>query len=73
MAEKIVTNVFISHVHEDDEGLGKLKELLKSKDMHIRDASIHKGKENEAKSPDYIKSEIPKWAKVVKESGYKVE
>jgi hypothetical protein len=58
MAEKIVTNVFISHVHEDDEGLGKLQDLLKDKGMHIRDASIHKGKENEAKSPDHIKSEI---------------
>jgi hypothetical protein len=49
-------NVFISHVHEDDDGLKKLNDLLASKGMEIRDSSIHKGKENEAKSPEYIKS-----------------
>ncbi len=51
-------NVFISHVHEDDDGLGELKDLLASKGMSIRDASIHSGKENNAKSPDYIRSQI---------------
>ena len=51
-------NVFISHVHEDDAGLGKLKDLVRNKGMEIRDASIHAGKENEATSPDYIKSQI---------------
>lgn len=51
-------NVFISHVHEDDEGLKKLKDLLATKGMSIRDASIHEGKENDATSPDYIKSSI---------------
>jgi hypothetical protein len=51
-------NVFISHVHEDDAGLQKLKDLVASKGMDLRDASIHAGKENEAKSPDYIKAEI---------------
>ena len=30
-------NLFISHIHEDDEGLGKLKNLLKSKGMTTRD------------------------------------
>lgn len=58
MVEKDVRNVFISHVHEDDEGLQKLKDLLASEGMHIRDASIHAGKENEAKDPNYIKSKI---------------
>ena len=53
-----VKNVFVSHVHEDDAGLKKLKDLLSSKGMEIRDASINSGKPNEAKSPDYIKSEI---------------
>ena len=57
MAEDI-KNVFISHVHEDDDGLGKLKDLLASKGMSIRDASIHSGKENNATSADYIKSQI---------------
>jgi MTH538 TIR-like domain (DUF1863) len=51
-------NVFISHVHEDDDGLQKLKNLLSKKGMTIRDASIHAGKENDAQSPDYIKSQI---------------
>lgn len=59
-------NVFISHVHEDDSGLQKLKDLLATKGMTIRDASIHTGKFNNAKDPDYIKSGILapliKWA-----------
>src|SRR5262245_14149146 len=53
-----IKNVFISHVHEDDAGLKKLKDLVASKGMAIRDASIHAGKENDAKSPDYIKTKI---------------
>jgi hypothetical protein len=53
-----IRNVFISHVHEDDAGLQKLKDLLGTKGMVIRDASIHAGKENNAKSPEYIKSQI---------------
>lgn len=56
MAE--LRNVFISHVHEDDAGLGKLKDLLSKKNMEIRDSSVHTGKFNKAKSPEYIKSEI---------------
>lgn len=59
-------NVFISHVHEDDAGLQKLKKLLDSNGMTIRDSSIHTGKFNNAKEPNYIKSQILapliKWA-----------
>ncbi len=51
-------NVFISHVHADDHGLQKLKDLLKPKGMEVRDSSIHTGKFNNAKSEQYIKSEI---------------
>lgn len=51
-------NVFISHVHEDDEGLTDLKNLLKSKDMEVRDSSVSSDNPNNATSPDYIKSEI---------------
>jgi hypothetical protein len=58
MADKTIKNVFISHAHEDDTGLQKLKDLLAGKGMNIRDASIHAGKENDAKSPDYIKSQV---------------
>jgi hypothetical protein len=53
-----IRNVFISHVHEDDDGLGKLKDLLAKKGMDVRDSSIHKGKFNDAKDPGYIKSQI---------------
>jgi hypothetical protein len=56
MAER--KNVFISHIHEDDAGLTKLKDLLKSKGMEVHDSSIHKGKFNNAKDPDYIKTQI---------------
>ena len=51
-------NVFISHVHEDDEGLGKLKDLLRNSGMVIRDYSINSDNPNNAKSEQYIKSEI---------------
>ena len=51
-------NVFISHIHEDDEGLDGLKSLLSKHDMTVRDSSINSDKPNDAKSPDYIKSSI---------------
>ena len=51
-------NVFISHIHEDDEGLGKLKSLLKDKGMTVRDYSINADNPNNAHSEDYIKSQI---------------
>lgn len=53
-----IKNVFISHVHEDDEGLGKLKDLLKNNGMSIRDYSINSDKPNKAKAADYIKTGI---------------
>ena len=57
MAEEI-KNVFISHVHEDDDGLGKLKDLLKNNGMEIRDYSISSDNPNNAHSEDYIKNSI---------------
>lgn len=57
MAEE-TRNVFISHVHEDDAGLVKIKNLLQEHELVIRDSSIHSGKPNNASSPDYIKNEI---------------
>ena len=51
-------NVFISHIHEDDEGLVKLKDLLKDNGMTIRDYSINSDNPNNAKSEEYIKNEI---------------
>lgn len=62
-------NVFISHIHEDDHRLAPLKALLSNAGMEVRDGSIHSDKPNNAKSPDYIKSEIlsPRieWASVL--------
>ena len=51
-------NIFISHIHEDDEGLGKLKSLLKDNGMTTRDYSINADNPNNAHSEDYIKSDI---------------
>ena len=53
-------NVFISHIHEDDEGLTKVKDLVANQGMQIRDSSITSDKPNRAKNPDYIKQEILK-------------
>lgn len=51
-------NVFISHVHKDDGGLTKLKDLLASKGLAVRDSSIHTGKFNKATDEKYIKTGI---------------
>jgi hypothetical protein len=53
-----IKNVFISHIHEDDAGLHKLKDLLAKHGMTVRDASINSDTPNNAHSPDYIKSSI---------------
>lgn len=53
-------NVFISHVHKDDDGLQKLKDLLAPKGLDVRDSSIHTGKFNNATNEQYIKTEILK-------------
>jgi hypothetical protein len=51
-------NVFISHVHEDDDLVPKLKGLMANAGMETRDGSITSDKPNEAKNEDYIKREI---------------
>jgi hypothetical protein len=53
-----VKNVFISHVHEDDDGLADLKELIGRGGLTVRDSSINSSNPNDAKDPDYIKSQI---------------
>ena len=58
MKAEDIRNVFISHIHEDDEGLKKLKDLVSKHGMTWRDASITADKPNAAKNPDYIKQEI---------------
>ncbi|MCJ8161999.1 TIR domain-containing protein [Acinetobacter zhairhuonensis] len=51
-------NIFISHVHEDDDGLRKTKDLIKMKGFDVRDFSINSSKPNSAKAEDYIKYQI---------------
>jgi hypothetical protein len=53
-----IKNVFISHIHEDDDGLDKLKALLEKGGLTVRDGSINSSNPNEAQSPEYIKSQI---------------
>ena len=53
-----IKHVFISHVHEDDDGLQSLKSLLSTHGMEIRDGSINSDKPNVATSPEYLKSQI---------------
>lgn len=57
MAEDI-KNVFISHIHEDDDGLAKLKELVAKSGLTVRDASINSTNPNNATDPDYIKAQV---------------
>lgn len=52
------TNIFISHIHEDDSRLGGLKRLIKSNGMTVRDYSVNSNNPNNARSESYIKSEI---------------
>ena len=57
MADEL-KNVFISHVHEEDAGLTKLKDLIGKGGLTVRDSSINKAKPNDAKDPDYIKNQL---------------
>ena len=54
----ITKNIFISHIHEDDDRLGKLKDLLKGHGMTVRDYSINADKPNNAQNDNYIKYSI---------------
>ncbi len=52
------SNIFVSHIHEDDEHIASMKALLHERGFEVRDSSINSTRPNEAKSPDYIKREI---------------
>ena len=62
-------NLFISHIHEDDEGIGKIKELAERHGMTVRNGSVTSDRPNMATSEDYIKYQIlaPRinWASVL--------
>jgi hypothetical protein len=66
---RLMRNIFISHIHEDDEKVEAFKQLLERNDYDIRDSSIDSGNPNHAHDPDYIKREILKpginWAGTV--------
>jgi len=51
-------NIFISHVHEDDALLPKLKDLISKAGMEVRDGSINSDKPNAAHNEDYIMRKI---------------
>lgn len=53
-----IRNVFVSHIHKDDPGLGDFTALLTKNGMEVRNYSITSDKENNAKSPAYIKHQI---------------
>lgn len=53
-----IKNVFISHVHEDDELLSPLKGLIERAGMEVRDSSINSDTPNQAHNEEYIKREI---------------
>ena len=53
-----IRNMFISHIHEDDEGLSDLKSLLGNNGLEIRDSSITSDNPNRATDEAYIKTQI---------------
>lgn len=52
---KDLINVFVSHYHEDEENIKRMKDLL-GKDYSIRNYSVTSDKYNNATNKDYIKS-----------------
>lgn len=48
-------NVFISHRHEDDGLIQKLKDMLAKRGCDVRDSSVNTTTPNNAKSEDYIR------------------
>lgn len=54
----VIRNIFISHIHEDDDRLPALKDLLAKHEYDVRDSSINSTKPNEAKNEEYIKNKI---------------
>jgi hypothetical protein len=51
-------NIFISHVHSDDEAVFQLQDLLDKRGYQVRNSSIDSSNPNNAKDPDYIKTGI---------------
>ena len=49
-----IRNVFISHIHEDDAGLQRVKDIAAQHGLTVRDGSISSDNPNNAQNPDYI-------------------
>lgn len=63
--EQELINVFVSHYHNDEEHIGKMKELLGDK-YSIRNYSVTSDKYNNAQNKDYIKQLL---RPLIKEAG----
>lgn len=67
MAEE--RHIFISHIHEDDEHVQNLKDLLEQHGMDVKNGSVTLDKFNDAKNEDYIKTKYLRpgidWASVL--------
>jgi len=55
-----IKNVFISHVHEDDELIPNLKQLIERAGIVVRNGSVTSNRPNDAQNVEYIKREILK-------------
>ena len=55
MAKKQIINTFVSHYHEDEEGIKSLK-LLLGDSVAIKNSSVTSDKFNRANNPEYIKT-----------------
>ena len=53
-----IRNVFISHIHEDDEGIDKIRGLAEKHGLTVRNGSVTSDRPNAATNEDYIKYQI---------------
>lgn len=52
-----IRNVFISHIHEDDDRINELVRLIEQQDYKVRNGSITSADPNRANDENYIKNE----------------
>ena len=64
-----IKNVFISHIHEDDEGINQIKSLADEHGLTVRNSAVTSESPNSAKAENHIKYGILapriKWASVL--------
>ena len=61
-------DVFVSHIHEDEQHIENMKSLLAEHGFNVRDSSITSETPNRAKDPDYIRQILGRqidWASVL--------